>query len=290
MRVLTILLRQIRHGMMVSNHTESQIRFEYIMRTRRYIHNLRRTMRSGVRGEMTSKQIIEKLKELGVTSGLSGKNRAWLISKLEGLGESHKVTEAIKPTHVIRERIDSHKCNEKIRSVTQLREVIKKYEDWTDEEILNAHSAHFSIIQCMKNKSGSSLEKIIEAYLEEHNISFARQVSIDKLGKINKRSPTETLALPDIVIGSPKVGDSIQDFIVLSLKTTSRERAKQDDWTKKFPPKLFLYITTSNDYPAPDKFDESIVRKIITDKPKNTDTRKFKLSFDEIIPTIEEAL
>jgi hypothetical protein len=238
---------------------------------------------------MTSKQIITRLKELGVTSGLSRKKRDWLVSKLAEYGESVKIREDIEITpHIIRERIETYKNDEKIRWVKRLRDDIKKYEDWTDEEILQAHSVHFSVIQSMKSKSGSSLENIIEGYLEEYKIPFKRQVSIDKYGKINKRSPTETFALPDIIIGSPEIGESISNYIVLSLKTTSRERAKQDDWTKTFPPKLFLYITAGNDYPAPEKFNESETRKIITDRPKTIDNRKFKLGFDDLIDSLKD--
>ena len=258
------------------------------MRTRRKKGYLRGTFRAGVRDTMTKKQMIDKLKELGVVSGLSGKTNTWLKDKLSELGHTHLLPPTItKPKHIIREKFDLHKQSEKIRWVSALRANIPKYSEWSDEEILDAHNKHVSIVQSTKSKSGTSLEKIIEGFLEENDIPFKAQVSIDKDGIINERG-LQTHAIPDIVIGNPTTGDSIKNYIVLSLKTTSRERAKQDDWTKRMPPKLFLYVTASNDYPSPDKFDESETRRIITDSPKSKDTRKFKLGFDELIDVLKD--
>ena len=190
--------------------------------------------------------------------------------------------------HKIREKFESKKDESKSRWCSVLREKVSKYADWTDDDILNAHVGHVSLFQSNQSKGGSFLETSTEEYLQENKIPFVRQVSIDRSGIIIKRDSENTVAILDIVIGSPKLGDSIRDFIVLSSKTSSRERAKQDEWTKIIKPKLFIYFTASKDYPSPAKFNESDIRKIITDTPKKKDTRKFKLGFCDLISTIEE--
>jgi hypothetical protein len=163
------------------------------------------------------------------------------------------------------------------------------YSDWTDEQIVDVHKKHVSISQSRKSKNGASLENIVGGILREDSIPYQSQVSIDKDGIITPRG-SQTHTIIDIVIGCPVVGDSIRNYTVLSLKTTSRERVKQDDWAKIIPPKLFIYVTTSNDYPPPNKFNESDIRKIITCKPKARDIRKFKLGFEALIGVLRDSL
>ena len=80
------------------------------------------------------------------------------------------------------------------------------------------------------------------------------------------------------------VGTHISGYAVMSLKTTSRERAKLDTaWTHQHPPALFLYGTLENDYPQPETFGEGPTRKLICATPKAHDTRQFKLGFEDLL-------
>ena len=67
----------------------------------------------------------------------------------------------------------------------------------------------------------------------------------------------------DFVIGTDiKVGKSINNYKVVSCKTTCRERWTQDDWSFVFAPKLYILLTISDDYPPIQRFRENVKRKI----------------------------
>ena len=93
------------------------------------------------------------------------------------------------------------------------------------------------------------------------------------------------------MFGNPVVGTHISGYVVMSLKTTSRERAKLDTaWTYKHPPKLFLYATLEDDYPSPKTFDEGLTRKLVCATPKARDARQFKLGFEHLVAEVQAAL
>lgn len=139
-------------------------------------------------------------------------------------------------------------------------------------------------VSCFQSKSGDFLETHIETLLTNAGIPFKSQVHLNSDGIIVE---SRGCTIPDIVFGTPRVGDHISNYTVLSLKTTSRERAKLDTaWTVKHPPKLFLYGTLSDDYPQPTTFEEGPTRKIITAQPKKQDNRIFKLGFEHLIESV----
>jgi len=199
-------------------------------------------------------------------------------------------------THILRERMNARDIANKTRRIAVTRKTFPECDLWTDERILQLHDSCVSTHQSEKSRGGTSFEEDFETYLKENNIPFNRQVAIDKLGIIVPRSGTKKSMLSkgyklvDIVFGTNAFGESITKFGVASLKKSSRERAILDDWTKTMQPAFFLYLTASDDYPHPEKFEESPTRKIVTDRPKADDTRTYKLGFDDLISTIRAAL
>lgn len=199
-------------------------------------------------------------------------------------------------SHKLRERMDARDIDNKNRRTDNIRDSFPECKSWTNERILQFYDSCVSIHQSEKSRGGTSFEQDFEEYLTENNIPFERQVAIDKFGIIVPGSGTKkTMSLKgcklvDIVFGKSAVGDSITNFGVASLKKSSRERAILDDWTKTIQPAFFLYVTGSDDYPHPEKFEESSTRKIITDRPKAKDTRTYKLGFEDVIATILAAL
>jgi hypothetical protein len=122
--------------------------------------------------------------------------------------------------------------------------------------------------------------------LDENNISYKKQVTINKSGIIvgfNVKKG-KCYHIIDFVIGENiEIGQSIIDYIVISCKTTCRERWTQDDWSYTFIPKLYILLTLSNDYPPSTRFREDMQRKIITCIPKRNDDRIYKLNFENLI-------
>ncbi len=51
------------------------------------------------------------------------------------------------------------------------------------------------------------------------------------------------------MIGNITIGQSVENYIVVSTKTTCRERWSQDNWTLIYQPKLYILVTLSDDYP-----------------------------------------
>jgi hypothetical protein len=177
-----------------------------------------------------------------------------------------------------------HKTATRARHLADMRTRHPKFAGWTDEEIVAVTDDAVSQFQ---SKGGKILEQIVEEALTAEGIPFKAQVNLDANGIIVE---SRGVTIPDIVFGSPVVGTHIRDYVVMSLKTTSRERAKLDtSWTDKHPPKLFLYATLAADYPVPEKFNETERRKLVCAVPRTKDTRLYKLNFEDITEAIRLA-
>lgn len=158
--------------------------------------------------------------------------------------------------------------------------------DDTDDKLMAYYTKSVSISQSRKCKNGKEFEAIIEEHLSKEDIPFKSQVAIDSDGIIIGLGTTVTnhAHTIDIVIGDNiRNGCSIREFIVLSCKTSVRERWNQDDWTYTHPPLVYILCTISDDYSQPKKFKESSKRKIVTLKPKKKDLRTYKLDFDQMM-------
>jgi hypothetical protein len=171
--------------------------------------------------------------------------------------------------------------------LARLRANHPKLSVFTDEELTALYG---DVVSCFQSKGGKFFEGHIENLLREAGIPFKAQVHLDANGFITEgRNDGDTI--PDIVFGNPAVGTHISSYAVMSLKTTSRERAKLDTaWTYKHPPKLFLYATLEDDYPSPKTFDEGPTRKLVCATPKARDARQFKLGFEHLVAEIQAAL
>lgn len=151
----------------------------------------------------------------------------------------------------------------------------------SDEELLGIYDTSVSAHQ---SKDGRFLETWVESRLREAGIEFKAQVPIDENGIILAKGKRSGTTIPDIVFGNPIVGTHISGYKVLSLKTSSRERAKLDTaWTCKHPPAVFYYGTLVKDYPEPSAFGESPTRKLVCAAPKDFDARVFKLGFEDLL-------
>ena len=169
----------------------------------------------------------------------------------------------------------NRKNDKKAKLLENIRRLFPELASMSDERVFELDALSVSNFQ---SRDGGSLEKHVEQTL---TIPFKRQVSISKDGMIVDRG--KGIKILDIVFGTPEVGTHISNYVVLSLKTSTKERASQDDWLLiSHPPKLFLYGTLSKDYPQPDKFGESETRKLVCAVPKKKDNRAFKLGFQDI--------
>ena len=139
------------------------------------------------------------------------------------------------------------------------------------------------MFQSKQSKNGSNLENIISVYLSDNGIKHCRQVPINREGFITVKK--DSISLIDFVIGeNVPVGTHIREYIVISAKKSCRERWLQDEWTFTNQPRKYILFTLSNDYPEPiSKFREGERRKIITQKAKNVDKRKYKLEPNDLL-------
>jgi hypothetical protein len=198
--------------------------------------------------------------------------------------------------NTILDLIVKHKNDKNISIIKQLKTKIKStFNSVSNEELLELYKSCVSVFQTNHVNSGIHFEKIISTFLEDNNINFKEQVTIDEKGKItyfrscnnieNKiKKGKNGICTIDIVVGDNiEIGKNIQDYIVISCKINARERWKQDHWSLKNIPKKFLLVVQDNDYPLSNLFLESETRKIITCNPKKRDGRKFKLNYDHFI-------
>lgn len=155
-----------------------------------------------------------------------------------------------------------------------------------DNKLLELYNKSISIHQSKNQGNGSFLEKTLIKMLEDANIPYRTQVTINSSGlitgfNIKKR---KCYHIVDFVCGENiDIGKSITDYKVISCKTTCRERWTQDDWTYTFVPMLYILLTTSNDYPTRERFRENKHRKIVTCLEKKKDDRLFQLRFEDLI-------
>lgn len=157
----------------------------------------------------------------------------------------------------------------------------------TDEELTNLFK---DIVTCFQKKAGKFVERRVEAGLTALGIPYRAQVQLDKNGIIAGFGKKRGSTIPDIVFGTPVVGTHISQYIVMSLKISTRERDKLDSYFRKHAPKLFLYASLDDDYPHPDVFEEGPTRKLVCATPKKGDARTFKLGFEDIEATVKAAL
>lgn len=186
-------------------------------------------------------------------------------------------------------RIEENKISKQFKIIQELKQIEPSLSDF---KLLQLYNKSISIHQSKIQGNGDFLENdILSGVLNKNNIPYKKQVTINKSGIIvgfNEKKG-KCYHIIDFVIGENiEVGKSITDYKVVSCKTTCRERWTQDDWSYTFPPKLYILLTISDDYPPTQRFRESSKRKIITCLPKKKDDRLFKLNFENLIDQLEQ--
>lgn len=181
-------------------------------------------------------------------------------------------------------RIEENNNSKKIKIIQELKKIAPSL---SDVELLQLYHKSISIHQSKNQGNGNFLENdILVGILDKNNISYKKQVTIDKSGIIvgfNKKR-SKCYHIIDFVVGENiELGKSITNYKVVSCKTTCRERWTQDDWSYAFAPILYILLTISDDYPPTQRFREDTKRKIITCLPKKKDDRMFKLNFENLV-------
>ena len=98
----------------------------------------------------------------------------------------------------------------------------------TDEMMDKIYFASKSITNTLRVNVGRQFEDAIESILRNNNIDYSKQVRIDSNGMVTKKAKSTT-HIVDFVIPSVKINESINDKIIVSCKTTVRERILQDN-------------------------------------------------------------
>ena len=186
-------------------------------------------------------------------------------------------------------RIEENKISKKLKIIQDLKQIAPLL---SDVELLQLYNKSISIHQSKIQGNGDFLENdILVGVLDKNNISYKKQVTINKSGIIvgfNEKKG-KCYHIIDFVVGENiEVGKSITDYKVVSCKTTCRERWTQDDWSYTFTPTLYILLTISDDYPPTQRFREDTKRKIITCLPKKKDDRLFKLNFENLIDELQQ--
>jgi len=186
-------------------------------------------------------------------------------------------------------RIEENKNSKNLKIIQELKQIAPLL---SDVELLQLYNKSISIHQSKIQGNGDFLENdILVGVLDKNNISYKKQVTINKSGIIvgfNEKKG-KCYHIIDFVVGENiEVGKSITHFKVVSCKTTCRERWTQDDWSYTFAPSLYILLTISDDYPPTQRFREDTKRKIITCLPKKKDDRLFKLNFENLIDELRQ--
>ena len=184
--------------------------------------------------------------------------------------------------------LDDKKNNTIKKIVDDIKKEFKDVKNITDDIIYEIYCKCNSIRQKNVRNKGNDLEEFVDQMLDKYNIKHDIQVSIDKNGDIIKRGTCECYHIIDFVIGDIKIGSNITDYIVLSTKTSCKERWTQDNWTLDIQPKKYILATLTRDYPSSKRFRESKKRFIITLQPKKRDDRTYKYSYNDIINLLPE--
>lgn len=199
---------------------------------------------------------------------------------MERLPPRQTVKMASTPNMLVRELV---KCGKDV----QFEKFASQWRGRIDPALLpelykTAVSAHQS------KKVGSNFEKFICKHLRDNGFVVHTQVAFKNGVVVREKKGADVV---DLALGpTPSPGISVREYIVLSCKTTARERKKLDTWSTVTPPRAFYYLTTSDDYGDPVDFGESSVRKIVTCTPRNNDTRVYKISFDDIVTELRATM
>lgn len=186
-------------------------------------------------------------------------------------------------------KIAEHKNFKNMKIINELKLIAPTL---NDNDLLQLYNKSISMHQHNIQKSGNFLEnEILKDMLDNNNINYKKQVTINKSGIIIgfNIKHTKCYHIIDFVIGDDiDIGKTILEYIVISCKSSCRERWTQDNWSYEYKPKLYILLTITSDYPTSMRFREDVHRKIITCNPKKNDDRIYKLNFDNLITELQQ--
>jgi|LakMenEpi03Aug12_release.lakeMendotaPanAssembly.Ray.scaffolds.fasta_scaffold263490_3 hypothetical protein len=176
-----------------------------------------------------------------------------------------------------------------LECVRKLREKQPMLSGWPDEDVWKLYNDSFAVRQSMIGNTGIGgwWERCIENILSQNSIPYKTQVYINADGYVCNTCYGTRI---DIVVGDVIPGKHISELIVISTKTSGKDRWKEDSWTFMYVPKLYVLAVINDDYPPPLSFKESAVRVILTMYPKTKDVREFKPTCESLILHIKGLL
>jgi hypothetical protein len=188
--------------------------------------------------------------------------------------------EKIRQSHALEQQRIHLECIRKLREKNTL------LSEWSDEDVWKLYNDSFSVRQGMIGNTGIGgwWERCIENILKENQIPYKTQVFIDLNGFICDSCLGTRI---DIVAGNVMLGIHISQLVVISTKTSGKDRWKEDLWTLTQIPKLYVLAVINDEYPPPSIFKESLSRKILTINPKRKDMREFKITCESLLEEIK---
>lgn len=134
-------------------------------------------------------------------------------------------------------------CKNKLRSPLTEEEFSNVwYSETTDKKGVDfLANMCMSIFQSRKSRAGKQFEVAIENKHKDLNILIYNQAWIDAEGNLHKKKPTTSCHKVDSIIPANSTTTHIKDMILISKKTTLRERYRQDlDFVGKCKKVIFL--------------------------------------------------
>ena len=191
--------------------------------------------------------------------------------------------EKIRQLHALEQERIHLECIRKLREKNVL------LSSWSDEDVWKLYNDSFAVRQGMIGNIGIGgwWERCIENILKENQIPYKTQVFIDPNGFVCDSCLGTRI---DIVVGDVSLGKHISELIMISTKTSSKDRWKEDLWTLTQVPKLYVLAVINDKYPPPKTFKESSCRKILSINPKRKDDREFQLTCESLLEEIKRFL
>ncbi len=158
----------------------------------------------------------------------------------------------------------------------QLREL---YDDGT---LPSLRATHMSEMQSTRSLAGKELEVKVAKTLQEANISYGSQVTvIDSIIEKGPRKGKKRYVV-DFVVPKPTIGTPLNDYTIISCKTTLRERISQD---AHLDCKQLIVVT--HDAIMESKIVEDNDRSIYVYVPRSDDAEKESSYFAKLTQLLE---
>jgi hypothetical protein len=148
--------------------------------------------------------------------------------------------------------------NLQIKLLLDIDNLSELYDNGDLDEVYNINK---SITQSLRAKTGKKFEKLVADLFTKLGVSFQEQVLITSDGIVSPSDSKSVGHRVDFVIPKPTPNSSVENYIIISCKTTLRERFRQDTTY----PRLVV-ITVDSNIP---RDDQGINFIIVSEKEKN---------------------